>query len=144
MTQIVTNGQSRAKRACQFDALDIPHLVEELTSLGKSEQRELLNRLRPLLGHLLKLAIAAQRLPNDLQRAGRGWRATVKTQRLHVAQVLRDNPSLRSTVPRALGDAYESRAGGGGSSPGYRGGHGARDLPMGSDAGTRYRLLARG
>lgn len=102
-----THTQARLLDACQFEALDIPHLVEELTSLGKSEQRELLNRLRPLLEHLLKLAIAAQRLPNALQRAGRGWRATVKTQRLHVAQVLRDNPSLRSTVPRALGDAYE-------------------------------------
>jgi hypothetical protein len=75
--------------------------------LGKSEQRELANRLSPLLEHLLKLAIAASRFPQDLSRAERGWRATVKTQRLQVAHVLRDNPSLRPTVPRALTDAYE-------------------------------------
>lgn len=102
-----TQTQARLLDACQFDALDIPHLVEEITSLGKSEQRELVHRLRPLLEHLLKLALAAQHGPQALQRAGRGWRATVKTQRLHVAQVLRDNPSLRPTLPRVLEDAYE-------------------------------------
>jgi Domain of unknown function DUF29 len=42
-----------------------------------------------------------------LSRAERGWRATVKTQRLHVAHVLRDNPSLRPALPRALADAYD-------------------------------------
>ena len=99
--------QAALLEARQWDALDIPNLVEEITSLGKSEQRELSNRLTPLLEHLLKLTIAAQRLPHDLSRAGRGWGATVKTQRLRAAQVLRDNPSLRPTVPRALADAYE-------------------------------------
>src|SRR5262249_29374056 len=71
-----------------------------------SEQRELVNRLSPLLEHLVKLTIAAARLPHDLQRAGRLWRMTVKTQRVKVAQVLRDNPSLRPTVPQAVADAY--------------------------------------
>ena len=75
--------------------------------MGKSEQRELSNRLSPLLEHLLKLAIAAERLPYDLRRAGRLWRMTIKAQRLRVAQVLRDNPSLRPTLSRALADAYE-------------------------------------
>jgi hypothetical protein len=102
-----TQEQAALLEARQFDALDIPNLVEEITSLGKSEQRELANRLSPLLEHLLKLTIAAQRLPHDLSRAGRGWRATVKTQRLRAAQILRDNPSLRPTMPRALADAYE-------------------------------------
>jgi hypothetical protein len=94
-------------RAGQWYNLDRESLAEEIESLGKSEQRELSNRLSPLLEHLLKLAIAASRFPHDLSRAERGWRATVKTQRLRVAQVIRDNPSLRPTVPRALADAYE-------------------------------------
>ena len=102
-----TQEQAALLEARQFDALDIPNLVEEITSLGKSEQRELSNRLSPLLEHLLKLAIAAERLPYDLRRAGRLWRMTIKTQRLRVAQVLRDNPSLRPTLSRALADAYE-------------------------------------
>ena len=58
-----TQAQAALLDARQFDALDIPHLVEEITSLGKSEQRELTNRLSPLLEHLLKLALAAQHCP---------------------------------------------------------------------------------
>jgi Domain of unknown function DUF29 len=101
-----TQEQARLLDTRQFDALDVPNLVEEITSLGKSEQRELYHRLSSLLEHLLKLALAAQHSPQDLRRAGRGWRATVKTQRLGVAKVLRENPSLRTTVPTELADAY--------------------------------------
>jgi hypothetical protein len=101
-----TQEQARMLDARQFDALDVPNLVEEITSLGKSEQRELYHRLSSLLAHLLKLALAVQHSPQDLQRAGRGWRATVKTQRLGVAKILRDNPSLRTIVPTELADAY--------------------------------------
>ena len=101
-----TQEQARLLDARQFDALDVPNLVEEITSLGKSEQRELYHRLSSLLAHLLKFALAAQHSPQDLRRAGRGWRATVKTQRLGVAKVLRENPSLRTTVSAELADAY--------------------------------------
>jgi hypothetical protein len=101
-----TQEQARLLDARQFDALDIPHLVEEITSLGKSEQRELYSRLSVLLTHLLKLHHTALERPEDLRRAGRGWRATVTTQRLGVAKILRDNPSLRLTIPAELADAY--------------------------------------
>jgi|RhiMetdeSRZDD1v2_1073273.scaffolds.fasta_scaffold376840_1 uncharacterized protein DUF29 len=101
-----TQEQAALLEGRQFDALDIPNLVEEITSLGKSEQRELVHRLEPLLEPLVKLTIAAEHLPHDLQRAGRLWRITVKTQRVKVAQVLRDNPSLRPTVSQAVADAY--------------------------------------
>ena len=97
---------SRLLDARQFDAMDVPNLVEEITSLGKSEQRELYHRLSALLEHLLKLTLAAPHSSQDLQRAGHGWRATVKIQRLGVAKVLRENPSLRTIVPAELADAY--------------------------------------
>jgi hypothetical protein len=101
-----TQAQAALLEGRQFDALDLPHLVEEITSLGKSEQRQLYDRLIVLLTHLLKLHLAAQMLPRDLERAGRGWRTTVKTQRLRVHKVLRENPSLTPTVPDELADAY--------------------------------------
>jgi uncharacterized protein DUF29 len=101
-----TQEQARLLDARQFDALDIPHLVEEITSLGKSEQRELYSRLGVLLTHLLKLHYAALERPEDLRRARRGWQATVTTQRLGVAKILRDNPSLRPIIPAELADAY--------------------------------------
>ena len=101
-----TQEQAALLQARQFDALDIPNLVEEITSLGRSERRELGNCLTPLLEHLLKLALAAQHVPHVLQRAGRGWRTTCRTQRLHLARLLRQNPSLRLVVPEELADAY--------------------------------------
>jgi hypothetical protein len=102
-----TQEQVALLQAGCFDRLDISHLVEELQLMGGSERGELANRLIVLLTHLLKLHIAAQHLPMDLQRAGAGWRRTCRTQRLRIVKVLRRNPSLRRTVPDELTDAYE-------------------------------------
>lgn len=46
--------QAALLRAGQFSALDIEHLAEEIEDVGKSEQRELANRMAVLLAHLLK------------------------------------------------------------------------------------------
>ena len=102
-----TQEQAALLQAGCFDRVDILHLVEELQLMGGSERGELANRLIVLLTHLLKLHVAAQHLPMDLQRAGAGWHRTCRTQRLHIAKVLRRNPSLRRTVPDELVDAYE-------------------------------------
>ena len=91
----------------RFDALDVPHLVEELELMAESEHGQLVNRLIVLLTHLLKLHVAAQHLPVDLQRAGRGWRQTCRTQRVRLAQLLRRNPSLTPRLEQAVNDAYE-------------------------------------
>jgi hypothetical protein len=101
-----TQEQAALLQAGCFERLDMPHLVEELQLMGGSERGELANRLIVLLTHLLKLHVAAQHLPMDVQRAGAGWRRTCRTQRLHLAKVLRRNPSLRRTVPDELADAY--------------------------------------
>ena len=46
--------QARLLRAGRFDLLDIQHIAEEIEDVGKSEQRELANRMAILLAHLLK------------------------------------------------------------------------------------------
>src|SRR5215510_15950694 len=101
-----TQAQAALLEARQFDALDIPNLVEEITSLGKSEQRQLYDRLIVLLEHLLKLAVAHEHLPGVYERNRRGWQASCRTQRLRLAKVLRENPSLTPTVPAEVADAY--------------------------------------
>lgn len=55
-TDIVAWAQEQARllRAGRFDALDIEHIAEEIEDVGKSEQRELENRMAVLLAHLLK------------------------------------------------------------------------------------------
>jgi len=91
----------------RFDALDVDHLVEELELMAGSARGELVNRLIVLLTHLLKLHVAAQHLPMDLQRAGRGWRQTCRTQRVRLVGVLRRNPSLHLWLPADVQEAYE-------------------------------------
>ncbi len=43
--------QSGLLRSGQFDLLDIEHIAEEIEDVGKSEQRELANRMALLLGN---------------------------------------------------------------------------------------------
>ena len=46
--------QARLLRSGLFSQLDIEHIAEEVEDVGKSEQRELENRLAVLLAHPLK------------------------------------------------------------------------------------------
>ena len=61
--------QAALLAARRFEELDLPHLVEELQLMGNSERGELANRLSVLLAHLLKLQVAAERLPYVYDRA---------------------------------------------------------------------------
>jgi hypothetical protein len=94
------NEQARLLRAGHFDDLDIEHIAEEIEDVGKSEQRELENRLEVLLMHLLKW----QFQPN-LQ--GRSWLLTVAEQRRRITKLLRKNPSLNADMASILADVYD-------------------------------------
>lgn len=93
------NEQAALLRAGQVDKADLPNIAEEIESMGRSEKRELVNRLAVLLAHLLKWK--AQ--PN---RRGRSWELTIREQRARLALHLRDNPSLKAASPEATADAY--------------------------------------
>ncbi len=86
------------RQGCWGD-LDVEHLLEELDSMGASERRELVNRLAILLAHLLKWRYQPQ-------RRGHSWRLTIKIQRLDVAAVLRQNPSLQPRLHEFFNEAY--------------------------------------
>jgi hypothetical protein len=49
-----TVEQGRLLRAGEFSALDAANLAEEIESMGRSDRRELKNRLVVLVMHLLK------------------------------------------------------------------------------------------
>ena len=93
------NEQAALLRAGNLDAADIEHIAEEIESMGRTEKRELVNRLAVLLLHLLKW---------EFQPALRGnsWRLSVEEQRYRLADHLDDNPSLKSKLASATADAY--------------------------------------
>lgn len=75
------------------DQVDWENVAEEIESLGKSDRRELTNRIRTILTHLIKL----QTSPATEPRPGR--HETIREQRAVIETVLDDSPSLRSIVP---------------------------------------------
>src|SRR5215472_10825261 len=91
-----TQEQAALLREGAWQELDLEHLIEEIEDVGHSQQDKLASHLLILLTHLLKLRLAATHLPQDYARAARGWRQSCRTQRLHIAKVLRRNPQLRT------------------------------------------------
>lgn len=82
-----------------LDKIDVPHLIEELEAMAKSERRELLSRLAVLLMHLLKW----QYQPDKITRS---WKNTIITQRIEIAELLEDSPSLKAQMSANLQAAY--------------------------------------
>ena len=94
-----TRDQAELLREGRLGALDVEHLVEELESMGARERRELTNRLKVLIAHLLKWHCQPQ-------LRSRSWDATIREQRLSLQDLLDDNPSLRPTLDDQLRRAY--------------------------------------
>jgi hypothetical protein len=92
--------QARALKAHRSSQLDWKNLAEEIEDLGKSERRELQNRLEALLAHLLKWQFQPQ-------RRSRSWTSTIAVQRVKVRQLLDENPGLRPSIQEILAKAYE-------------------------------------
>ena len=95
------NEQAVLLRAGKLDAADIENIAEEIESMGKSEKRELVNRLTVLLLHLLKWQFQSE-------RKGSSWQATIRIQRRDLSAHLKDNQSLKSQLPSAVSYAYEN------------------------------------
>ena len=94
-----TQEQATLLRDRQWSQLDWGNLREEIESLGRQQRQELRQRLSILLAHLLKW----QFQPSHRSRS---WLATIRVQRLDIAELLEDNPSLNSNVAAALLSAY--------------------------------------
>jgi hypothetical protein len=91
--------QAAHLRAGQLDRLDVEHLIEELEAMAGKLRRELKNRLRILLAHLLKW----QAQP---KRRSRSWAATIAEQRDQIEALLEENPSLWRSLDEVARTAY--------------------------------------
>ena len=75
------------------DQVDWQNVAEEIESSGRSDRRELHNRIARILVHLIKLEASPAEEPRT------GWRETVLEQRRRLSILLKESPSLLSTVP---------------------------------------------
>ena len=94
-----SNQQAALLRAGKLAQADIENIAEEIESMGRSEKKELVSRLRILLLYLLKW---------QFQPKGRtsSWSSSIKIQRLDLQQHLKDNPSLKIKLPEAVEIAF--------------------------------------
>jgi Domain of unknown function DUF29 len=95
------NEQAGLLRAGKLSDADIEHIAEEIESLGKSEKRELVSRLRVLLLHLLKW----QHQPAFRSTS---WRLTIEEQRNRLEDHLAESPSLKSSLDETVVSAYRN------------------------------------
>ena len=94
-----THEQAELMKAGALSQLDIPNLIEEIESMGRSEKRELRSRLTVLLMHLLKWDYQPDR------RSG-SCKSTINTQRMDIEFVLKDNPSLKHNLEIVIDETY--------------------------------------
>lgn len=88
------NDQARLLREGLLDLLDIEHLAEEIEDVGKSERRELANRMAVLLAHILKWQLQPE-------RRGPSWQITIRNQRRGIVRRLDKTPSLKPELEDA-------------------------------------------
>jgi Domain of unknown function DUF29 len=96
-----TQEQARLLRERRWADLDLDHLVDEVSSVGSSEKREIRNRLTRLHAHLLKW-----KYQPGLR--GSSWFSTIRDQRRELADILETSPSLRAYFRQQVGARYLS------------------------------------
>ncbi|MEB4591222.1 DUF29 domain-containing protein [Candidatus Thiothrix sp. Deng01] len=95
-----TQAQADALKNRRVDDLDFENLLEEVESMGASERRQMVSRLKVLMMHLLKWR-------HQPDRRGKSWELTIKEQRRRIPRHLKENPSLQAKMPDMLEEAYE-------------------------------------
>ncbi|MBV9746051.1 MAG: DUF29 domain-containing protein [Acidobacteriia bacterium] len=90
----------QAAKLRRGDPLDSENIAEELESLGRSQEQQLINRLVILIAHRLKW---------DWQPSGQSnsWRATIREQQKRIVRLIEKNPSLQSLITEAIPEAHD-------------------------------------
>ena len=86
-------------REGRLSEADVENIAEELDGMSKSQQRELISRLKILFAHLLKWQFQPDRRSNS-------WKGTIVEQRSQIRQLLKISPSLKNRIDEKIVDAY--------------------------------------
>ena len=86
-------------RSGRLEEADVQHIAEELEDMGKGQRRALEGRFTILLLHLLKWQVQPERRTSS-------WRATIVGQRIAIAKILREAPSLENHSSEVLDEVY--------------------------------------
>ena len=87
-------------REGRWHEVDVPHLIEEVEGLGKSERRGIASQLTRLLLHLLKWQYQPQRRSDS-------WLDSITDACTQIELAIEDSPSLRNYPAEQLEASYQ-------------------------------------
>ncbi|BAP57771.1 hypothetical protein THII_3474 [Thioploca ingrica] len=103
--------QTELLKKGRFSELDVPNLLEEMVDMGKSNHRELENRLMIILLHLLKWKYQLKQLQETWKEfEGKSWKNTIIEQRYPLYKLLKQNPSLNRLILSTMEEIYADAA----------------------------------
>ena len=91
--------QAQFLREKRWHELDLEHLIEEVSDLGKSERNALTSQMVRIMIHLLKWQYQPE-------RRSRSWEDSISDGRVQVELILDSNPSLKHHPKAVLDKAY--------------------------------------
>jgi hypothetical protein len=95
-----------ARRLRAGESVDAVAVAEEIEQMGRSDAHELRSRITQILEHLLKLDIPGDAL---IRKNSRGWRGSIARQRIEIADLLEESPSLKARItPELLARCYQN------------------------------------
>jgi Domain of unknown function DUF29 len=95
-----TIEQTKLLQEGKLSELDKINLIEELSEMGRSTEREFASRLEQLMLHLLKW-----QYQSHLQ--SKSWFLSIKEQRQRIIRLIEKNPSLKPKILDLIGQSYE-------------------------------------
>jgi len=109
-TDLVAWSERNAEllRAGRFSEVDIENVAEEIESLGRSDKRQLKNRIAEIIEHKLKLYLLTG---YDREANERGWKDSIRKQQRGIEDLFEESPSLRTSLtPEFLTKCYKAGA----------------------------------
>lgn len=87
-----------------FENIDLENLIEELSSLGKSDKNAISSYLLRLCEHLLKVKY----WETEREQCIRGWNLEILNFRIQIQERLEDSPSLRNFLQDNFTKQYKN------------------------------------
>ena len=91
--------QGRLVREGRWNEVDRENVAEEIESSGREQFNRLESAFRVILMHMLKW-------DHQPRKRSRSWALSIETQRIELADVLGDNPGLKSRLDEAIARGY--------------------------------------
>jgi hypothetical protein len=91
--------QAELLRQRRFSELDLPNIIEEIESLGRSDKRALTSAYRVLMWHLLKWQYQPQ-------KRSVSWQVTIRAQRTEIETLEDESPSLAAKAGEIVSRSY--------------------------------------